>query len=624
MPFTFEQVFLAALLFYFLVHTVICTAEIVHLNRTIFKVPDILQHKVPLALHIKATRYDLARTKLNLLEVISTSAVILVLTKFHGIDYLSEFLMNQVGDLFAFHWMLPALLAFIFLLVDLPFTWQREFRLREAFGYTREQPRRWLMQFILTSLLGWLAVLPLLWIGLWFWRQSGSLWWLVGWGFFSIYLIFPLHLARRLYYLIRPAEAQPIDNPDLFKQLKEMGARANIQITDIRITQSEHNEELPPAFAFGHRKKVRIFIRNDVYQKLSTDSLTAISAHALARNLSHMYLQAWLVCSLVGLLVFAFLAWLAPQSWFLDEIGFKAIGPGPYYGSLLAFAIVALPVLLFPLKLPMEAFLRHLIFRSDIFASHYAGLGSITNALIELTPTPIRHSCLTLESFDLLFSHEPSLMARLNRIRKDYARLKKDFSNKNKIQSKLELFHTIENVQSAIKTQKAQEKYIESLNKELEQQKAAQARELKLVEQAMAQRVHLKKPLGDFIDSEPNNNEQDNTLHRTYHMGLIDGFIDLLSRLNEWQRNYRLHHRQQSLSKKIPKGSISKQAVQIDPFEKLTEKKHDQCMQQNTGDRNCKTSLLRKSMSEKRQKVALDTLKQREKQLSEKNHGKIR
>lgn len=530
MPFTFEQVFLSALIFYFLVHFFTCTAEISHLKRTMFKVPEPLEKKIPLAQHIKAHRYDIARTKLNLVEVTITTLVILALTKFHGIDYLSELLMDQVGDQFAFHWMLPALIAFIFLIVDLPFTWQKEFRLREAYGYTRESQSQWFSQLALTSIIGWFSILPILWVGLWFWRQSGAEWWIIGWILFSIYLIFPLHLAQRLRYFFKPSMASEVTNPELVERFKEMGNRAGIGIKEIRVTRAEHDDDLPPAFAFGHRKGVRIFIRHNVLKQLSDDNLMAIGAHALARNLSHMYFQAWLVCSLVGLFVFMFLAWLAPQSWFLDEIGFKAIGPGPYYGSLISFAMVALPVLLFPFKLPMDAFLRHLIFRSDLFALRYAGLSSISNALIELTPSPMRHSCITLEFFDLLFSHEPSIMARLSRVKHNYQVMKGYHTNEDHLSSHLELRQHVENVERALQAYNAQQRLIESEKEDLQEQLSARKKEAELIAKAEAERASVTQPFGAFKDQDIENaTQQDNTLHRTYGMGLLRGFFDLIS-----------------------------------------------------------------------------------------------
>lgn len=552
MPFTFEQIFLAALLFYFLVHVFTCTAEIVHLKRTISEVPAVLREKISLAQHTKAARYDIARTKLNLLEVTVTTCVILALTLFQGIDDISEFLIDQVGDQFAFHWMLPALIGFIFLIVDLPFSWYKEFRLREAYGYMREQPSRWFGRFALMSILGWLAALPILWIVLWLWRQSGSLWWIAGWVVFSAYLIFPLQLACRLRYSLRPSMAEKCNNEPLIDRLKKLGTRAGIQIDDIRVANPEHNDQLPPAFAFGHRKKVRLFIRHDVYNKLSEDNLMAISAHALARNLSHMYFQAWAVCALVSLLVFMFLGWLAPQSWFLNEIGFKAIGPGPYYGSLLAFAIVALPVILFPFKLPMEAFLRHLIFRSDLFALHYAGLNSITNALIELTPSPIRHSCVTLEFFDLLFSHEPSLMARINRVQKDYMKIKNELLEQQKFEADLARNRNIVNVSLALDQHNKHKSLVDYDRQENLQRELAHKKEAELIAKAEAQRNNVTQPLGSYIDPAQEINEkafsQDNTQHRTYKMSIWQGFVDIVQRLNKMQKDYRAKRKTKALA----------------------------------------------------------------------------
>lgn len=566
MPFTFEQIFLAALLFYFLVHAFTCTAEIVHLKRTISEVPEVLREKISLAQHTKAARYDIARTKLNLLEVTVTTCVILALTLFQGIDDLSEFLIDQVGDQFAFHWMLPALVAFIFLIVDLPFSWYKEFRLREAYGYMREQPSRWFGRFALMSILGWLAALPILWIGLWFWRQSGAMWWIVGWIVFSAYLIFPLQLACRLRYSLHPSMADKCNNEALIDRLKKLGARAEIQIDDIRVTNPEHNDQLPPAFAFGHRKKVRLFIRHDVYNKLSEDNLMAISAHALARNLSHMYFQAWAVCALVSLLVFMFLGWLAPQSWFLNEIGFKAIGPGPYYGSLLAFAIVALPVILFPFKLPMEAFLRHLIFRSDLFALHYAGLNSITNALIELTPSPIRHSCVTLEFFDLLFSHEPSLMARINRVQKDYMKIKNELLEQQKFEADLARNRNIVNVSLALDQHNKHKSLVDYDRQENLQRELAHKKEAELIAKAEAQRNDVTQPLGSYIDPAQEINEkafsQDNTQHRTYKMSIWQGFVDIVQRLNKMQKDYRARRKAKALGQQSSVSEIPAPAIE--------------------------------------------------------------
>ena len=443
MSFTFAQLFLAALCFYFIVHSVTCLAEIYHLKRTIDEVPAPLKEKITLAQHRKAACYDIARTKLNWCEVTVTTLLIIGLTAGNGINAISDKLMDTVGDQFAFHWMLPAAVALIFVLVDLPFCWYKEFRL-----------------FVSLTLMGWIAALPIIWVGLFLWQESGSHWWLWGWLIFSVYLIFSQGLARRLAYFFKPNRGTTADNEAVLSALKNLSERSGITLGQIWVAAARDNDTLPPAFAFGHRQSVRLIFRNDIYKRMTPENLKAIAAHAIARNLSHMYFQAWLLSSVAGLLVFLFLAWFAPQSWFLDEIGLRVYGPGPYYGSLLTFVIVALPVLLFPFRLPMAWFLRHLIFLSDKYAMRYTGLKTTVQALIELTPTPMRHSSVTLGFFDLLFSHEPSLMARIRFVQKCHTRLVKREQKAEVHQEKLLKTQQLENVRAAVKEQTRRERLI--------------------------------------------------------------------------------------------------------------------------------------------------------------------
>lgn len=278
------------------------------------------------------------------------------------------------------------------------------------------------------------------------------MWWIYGWVIFCFYLIFSLDLYHRLTYFFKPSRAKPADNTQLRELIDSLGKNAGLNITDVRVAKARDDALLPPAFAFGHKNNVRLFFRRDIYERLSPINLQAIAAHALARNSSHMYLQAWLICAAAGFIVFAFLAWFAPQSWFLDEIGLRVYGPGPYYGSVLTFAIVALPVLLFPFRLPLDAFLRHLIFASDTFAMKHTGLKSTVNALIELIPAPMRHSSVTLGFFDLLFSHEPSLMARITKVQHNYAEFEEKRRHAAKRAESLQVKQQLENVTAALNT----------------------------------------------------------------------------------------------------------------------------------------------------------------------------
>ena len=542
MTFTFAQVFLAALCFYFLVHSFTCLAEIIHLRRTINEVPEPLRAKISLAQHQKAANYDIARTKLNWLEVTVTTALIVYLTAGDGINAISDWLMNTVGDQFAFHWMLPSAIALIFVLCDLPFCWYKEFRLREAFDYTKQVPSAWFKNYFLTTLLGWITILPILWIALFLWQGSGSYWWILGWAIFAVYLIFSLNLARRLNYFIKPSRGRLIENEALKKQLDILSEKAGFSIAEVRVAKAKDNEELPPAFAFGHRQNVKLYFRHDIYERMSLSDLQAIAAHALARNLSHMYFQAWFMCAAAAFFVFAFLAWFAPQSWFLDEIGLRVYGPGPYYGSVLTFAIVALPVLLFPFKLPMDAFLRHLIFASDTFAMKHTGLKVTVNSLIELFPTPMRHSSVTLGFFDLLFSHEPSLMSRIHHVQRKSEILQTQLQQETQRNDLLTVRHQLENVSSAL-ISKQEQKVIDAETRDKRLHHLSRQFEKVLVKRAESDTTAQSAlPLESYQDPYYKDALEElnasNANHPMYGKSLSDGVKDLWEKLCEFKRKH--------------------------------------------------------------------------------------
>ena len=90
----------------------------------------------------------------------------------------------------------------------------------------------------------------------------------------------------------------------------------------------------------------------------------------------------------------------------------------------------------------------------------YTGLKTTVQALIEITPTPMRHSSVTLGFFDLLFSHEPSLMARIRFVQKCHTRLVKREQKAEVHQEKLLKTQQLENVRAAVKEQTRRERLI--------------------------------------------------------------------------------------------------------------------------------------------------------------------
>ena len=532
MTLTFQNLFLTALVFYFAFQGSVCVVEIFHLRLTRTRVPEEFAGLISPEAHAKAASYDIARTWLNLAELTCVTATIGVLTLYDGINLVSNLLMNLVGDTFAFHWMLPFCVGLVFLVLDFPFTWYREFRLPEAYGYMREPPRTWLTQQALFSATGWIAVLPVLWITLWVWRHTESFWWILGWIVCSIYLVFSLGLARRIAYLFsrKRGSAAP---QEIARCVMKLRAFNHSLIRSVRITRPEDDEELPPAFAFGNHRNLHLFIRHDIAALGPGDELLAICAHAMARNKTHMYLQSWALCSAVAFGVFRFLDWFAPQSWFFDEIGFQTYGPGPYYGLLISFCIVVLPVLFFPVRLLIDIFFRHQIYASDTEVLKFLGLEPLIAALLALSAGKRRHSSCSLSIFDLLFTHEPSLLSRIRTARLNALKWETASAKRSEHATWKTLLQQKENVELALSHRKL------TLARQARDMRADQAR-ARLLE---AQKTLLagfpeKGSAPGLTAAGPGivTDATDNTSHRLYGLSLAKAVEDLWRRYRAWRQ----------------------------------------------------------------------------------------
>ncbi|HAW45422.1 MAG TPA: hypothetical protein DCW60_03615 [Sutterella sp.] len=529
MTLSFQNLFLMALIFYFAFQSIVCVVEIFHLRLTRNKIPEEFADIITPAAHFKAAAYDISRTKLNLLEVTCVTIVIGVLTLYDGINVISNLLMNMVGDTFAFHWMLPSIIGLIFIILDFPFTWYREFRLPEAFGYCRIGPRHWLNEQLCFSLLGWLSVLPVLWFTLWIWRHTENVWWVIGWFVCSIYLVFSLGLARRIVYLFKKKKSTPLGNAS---EIVEILRKFNHSlIRSIRVTDPADDRELPPAFAFGNHRNLHLFIRHDIAQNATRSHLLMICAHAMARNRTHMYFQSWLLCSIVAFGVFLFLDWFAPQSWFLDEIGFQAYGPGPYYGLLLSFCIVVLPVLFFPIKLLIDVFFRHQIYKSDTEVLKFLGLETVIDGLLALVPKQMRHSVCSLSIFDLLFSHEPSLLSRIRTARLNALR----WQTAQERAATHATWNTIsqqkENVALGLSHRRLTEAFKDKLIRaKLQEETNREAQKAQLA----AFENKPRKEVAFGPEPEIVYDDTDNTKDRLYGMSLTEGVRDLIARFKAY------------------------------------------------------------------------------------------
>ena len=97
--------------------------------------------------------------------------------------------------------------------VDLPFSWFRQFRIEQRFGFNRMTLRLWLMDLVKSSVIAAILGLPLLAAVVGLMRSAGPLWWLYAW---LLWVTF-----NALVLVIYPTLIAPLFNR--FEPLKDSG-----------------------------------------------------------------------------------------------------------------------------------------------------------------------------------------------------------------------------------------------------------------------------------------------------------------------------------------------------------------------------------------------------------------
>ncbi len=163
-------------------------------------VPAEFAEKVTLTEHQKAADYTIAKLRLGVLEN-GVSAIILIgFTLLGGLQILNISLSQLLGDGITQQIALLGSIVIISGIVDLPFSWYKQFHLEERFGFNRMGKQLFFIDMIKGLGVGAAIGIPLLLVILCLMAKAGDLWWLWAWVVLTVFSllmqwIFPSFIA---------------------------------------------------------------------------------------------------------------------------------------------------------------------------------------------------------------------------------------------------------------------------------------------------------------------------------------------------------------------------------------------------------------------------------------------
>ena len=359
-------------------------------------VPAEFAEKVTLTEHQKAADYTIAKLRLGVLEN-GVSAIILIgFTLLGGLQILNISLSQLLGDGITQQIALLGSIAIISGMVDLPFSWYKQFHLEERFGFNRMGKKLFFIDMMKGLGVGAAIGIPLLWVILSLMAKAGDLWWLWAWVVLTVFSllmqwIFPSFIAPLFN------KFQPLPDGALKTQIEALLARCEFASQGLFVMDGSKRSAHGNAFFAGMGKAKRIVFFDTLIEKLNPGEVEAVLAHELGHFKCKHIRKRLLVSFALSFGMFALLGWISTQAWFYTDLGVMPNLNGYNGGLALALFMLVSPVFSFFFTPLASIASRKHEYEADGFAATKSSAKDLISALVKLyqdnastlTPDPI-------------------------------------------------------------------------------------------------------------------------------------------------------------------------------------------------------------------------------------------
>jgi STE24 endopeptidase len=389
----FSLVFLAALAVATATRLWLSRRHIRHIAANHGAVPPEFAGRIPLAAHQKAAEYNIAKSRVGTIEMLTAAALTLAFTFGGGLQILAtlwEHVFQSGG--YAHGIVLIVSVVVISSAVDLPFSLYRTFVIEARFGFNRITLRLFVLDMVKSAALGALFGIPLVLVVLWLMAKMGAFWWLTVW---LVWVAFGLLAATIYPTLIAPLfnKFSPLEDASLRARIESLLAKCGFRSKGLFVMDGSKRSSHGNAYFTGFGAAKRIVFFDTLISRLAPEEVEAVLAHELGHFARRHVWKRMALGSALSLALLWILGSLMPQPWFFSSLG-------------VASASTAMALILFFLIAPSFTFLLHPLaslysrrheFEADAYAAQHAEAGDLVRALVKLyednaatlTPDPL-------------------------------------------------------------------------------------------------------------------------------------------------------------------------------------------------------------------------------------------
>ena len=173
--------------------------------------------------------------------------------------------------------------------VDLPFSWIRQFRIEQRFGFNRMTPRLWVIDLVKSLAVACVDLgLPLLAAALWLMQRAGNAWWFYVW---LLWVAFNALVLLLYPTLIAPIfnKFEPLKDSALAERIGALLSRSGFASKGVFVMDGSRRSAHGNAYFTGFGRAKRIVFFDTLIERLLPPEIEAVLAHELGHfKLKHI------------------------------------------------------------------------------------------------------------------------------------------------------------------------------------------------------------------------------------------------------------------------------------------------------------------------------------------------
>lgn len=388
----FTVVFLAALGLSTAIQLWLVTRQVRHVRANRASVPEAFSEKIGLDAHQKAADYTIAKNRLELIEIIIGSLLLLAWTLGGGLELLDTGVRKISDSLLVSGTVFLLSMMLIMALLDLPMSVWRTFVLEEKFGFNHTTVKTFTGDLLKQTILMLVIAIPMIALVLWLMTNSGPQWWIYVW---AVWIGFGLLMMWAYPTFIAPLfnKFVPLEDSPLRTRIQNLLERCGFTSKGIFVVDGSRRTGHGNAYFTGLGRNKRIVFFDTLLNSLGEDEVEAVLAHELGHFRRKHIQKRIIMMAAMSFMGLALLGWLIQQEWFYIALGVNQ----PSLHAALALFILVLPVFTLFLH-PLTAwYSRQHEFEADDFAAEQSNANDLIKALVKLyeenantlTPDPL-------------------------------------------------------------------------------------------------------------------------------------------------------------------------------------------------------------------------------------------